>query len=137
PHRPTQWHCPIRFCSICCPLAPCLRRNKAQGRFDLAFFGQRLAFFGNQAGRSCVICALGTGIQGFTTSISTPVGGTFKINNGTGNHSGSAVVQANPFVDSTTGLVDAGNWSVTDPAAPTRTLMIGPSNTPVVTTWRH
>jgi hypothetical protein len=82
-----------------------------------------------------------TRIQGFTTSISTPVGGTiqFKINNGTGNgnyqiniyrlgyyggngatlvttinHSGSPVVQPNPLVDSTTGLVDAGNWSITD-----------------------
>ena len=30
------------------------------------------------------------------------------------NHSGSAGVQPNPLVDSTTGLVDAGNWSVTD-----------------------
>ena len=82
-----------------------------------------------------------TKIQGFTTNISTPVGGTvqFKINNQTGNgiyqidiyrlgyyggngatlvttlnHSGSAVVQPNPIVDSTTGEVDAGNWSVTD-----------------------
>ncbi len=82
-----------------------------------------------------------TKIQGFTTSISTPLGGTvqFKINNQTGNgsysiqiyrlgyyggngatlvktltHSGSAVVQPNPLKDGTTGLVDAGNWSVTD-----------------------
>jgi hypothetical protein len=82
-----------------------------------------------------------TKIQGFTTGISTPVGGAvhFKINNQTGNgtysiniyrlgyyggdgaalvttlnHSGSPVVQPNPLVDSTTGEVDAGNWSVTD-----------------------
>ena len=82
-----------------------------------------------------------TKIQGFTTNISTPVGGTvqFKINNQTGNgtyqiniyrlgyyggngatlvttlnHSGSPVVQPNPLSDPTTGLVDAGNWSVTD-----------------------
>jgi hypothetical protein len=82
-----------------------------------------------------------TQIQGFTTSISTPVGSTvqFKINNLTGNgnyqiniyrlgyyggdgatlvttinHSGSAVVQPTPLTASTTGLVDAGNWSVTD-----------------------
>jgi hypothetical protein len=82
-----------------------------------------------------------TTIQGFTTSISTPVGGTvqFKINNQTKNgsyqiqiyrlgyyggdgatlvttlnHSGSAIVQPNPIVNSTTGEVDAGNWSVTD-----------------------
>jgi hypothetical protein len=82
-----------------------------------------------------------TEIQGFTTSMSTPVGSTvqFKINNQTGNgdyqiqvyrlgyyggdgatlvsainHSGSPVVQPNPIVDSATGEVDAGNWSVTD-----------------------
>jgi hypothetical protein len=30
------------------------------------------------------------------------------------NHSGSPIVQRNPLVDSTTGEVDAGNWSVTD-----------------------
>ncbi|MBV8525752.1 MAG: hypothetical protein JOY71_27185, partial [Acetobacteraceae bacterium] len=80
-------------------------------------------------------------IQGFTTSISTPLGGTvqFKINNETGNgnyqikiyrlgyyggdgatlvttlnHSGNPVVQPNPLVDPTTGATDAGNWSVTD-----------------------
>ena len=82
-----------------------------------------------------------TTIQGFTTGISTPVGGTvqFKINNQTHNgsyqiqiyrlgyyggngatlvttlnHSGSAIVQPNPIVNSTTGEVDAGNWSVTN-----------------------
>lgn len=82
-----------------------------------------------------------TEIQGFTTSISTPLGGTvqFKINNQTGNgtyqiqiyrlgyyggdgatlvttlnHSGSPIVQPNPLTDPTTGEVDAGNWSVTD-----------------------
>ena len=82
-----------------------------------------------------------TKIQGFTTNISTPLGGTvqFKINNQTGNgsysvqiyrlgyyggdgatlvttlsHSGSPVVQPNALTDAATGLVDAGNWSVTD-----------------------
>ncbi len=82
-----------------------------------------------------------TKIQGFTTGISTPLGGTvqFKINNQTGNgnysiqiyrlgyyggdgatlvttlgHTGSPVVQPNALTDAATGLVDAGNWSVTD-----------------------
>jgi hypothetical protein len=83
-----------------------------------------------------------TQIQGFTTSFSTNVGGTvsFKINNQTGsgnyqvniyrlgyyggngatlvttiNHqSASAIVQPAALVDPTTGLVDAGNWQVTD-----------------------
>jgi hypothetical protein len=32
------------------PIGPLLRRNKAQGRFGPAFFGQRLAFFGNHTG---------------------------------------------------------------------------------------
>ena len=81
-------------------------------------------------------------IQGFTTSISTNVGGTvnFKINNQTRNanysiniyrlgyYGGdgatlvttlqhqptSAVIQPAPLTDNSTGLVDAGNWSVTD-----------------------
>ena len=81
-------------------------------------------------------------IQGFTTAISTNLGGTvgFKIDNLTGNpnyhidiyrlgyyggdgatlvttlqHSAAtAVVQPAPLTDPTTGLVDAGNWSVTD-----------------------
>ena len=81
-------------------------------------------------------------IQGFTTAISTNVGGTvsFKIDNLTGSpnyhidiyrigyyggdgatlvttlqHSAaSAVVQPAPLTDPSTGLVDAGNWSVTD-----------------------
>ena len=82
-----------------------------------------------------------TQIQGFTTSMSSPLGGTvqFKINNQTGNgtykiniyrlgyyggngatlvttlnHSGSPVVQPNPIRNSSTGEVDAGNWSVTN-----------------------
>jgi hypothetical protein len=41
------------------PIGPLFETNKAQGDLILLFFGQRLAFFGNQAGRSCVICALG------------------------------------------------------------------------------
>ena len=81
-------------------------------------------------------------IQGFTTSISTNVGGTvnFKINNQTGNakysiniyrlgcyggdgatlvttlqhQATSAVIQPAPLTDPSTGMVDAGNWSVTD-----------------------
>ena len=83
-----------------------------------------------------------TTIQGFTTSISTNVGGEvdFKINNQTGNgnyqiniyrlgyyggdgarlvdtvqhQSTTAIVQPNPITDPATGLVDAGNWQVTD-----------------------
>ena len=83
-----------------------------------------------------------TTIQGFTTSISTNVGGEvdFKINNQTGNanyqiniyrlgyyggdgarlvdtiqhQSTTAIVQPNPITDPSTGLVDAGNWPVTD-----------------------
>ena len=83
-----------------------------------------------------------TKIEGFTTAISTDVGGTvnFKIDNETGtanyqiniyrlgyyggngatlyatiNHQAtSAVVQPAAIVDPTTGEVDAGNWSVTD-----------------------
>ncbi|MET4042698.1 DUF4082 domain-containing protein [Bradyrhizobium sp. RT6a] len=83
-----------------------------------------------------------TQTQGFTTAISTNVGGLvqFKINNLTGNpnyhvdlyrlgyyggngarlvtslqHQGAtAVVQPAPLTDPSTGLVDAGNWSVTD-----------------------
>jgi len=80
-------------------------------------------------------------IQGFTTSMSTNVGGTvdFKINNQTGNanyqiniyrlgyyggdgatlvtsinHQSGTIVQPAALVDPTTGLVDAGNWQVTD-----------------------
>ena len=81
-------------------------------------------------------------IQGFTTSISTNVGGTvnFKINNQTGNanysiniyrlgyyggdgatlvttlqhQATSAVIQPAPLTDPSTGMVDAGDWSVTD-----------------------
>ena len=81
-------------------------------------------------------------IQGFTTSISTNVGGTvnFKVNNQTGNanysidiyrlgyyggdgatlvttlqhQATSAVIQPAPLTDASTGMVDAGNWSVTD-----------------------
>ncbi|MET3332220.1 MULTISPECIES: DUF4082 domain-containing protein [Bradyrhizobium] len=80
--------------------------------------------------------------QGFATAISTNVGGTvqFKINNLTGNpnyhvdvyrlgyyggdgarlvtslqhQAGAAVVQPAALRDPSTGLVDAGNWSVTD-----------------------
>ncbi|MCK1716791.1 DUF4082 domain-containing protein [Bradyrhizobium sp. 141] len=80
--------------------------------------------------------------QGFATAISTNVGGTvqFKINNLTGNPSyrvdvyrlgyyggdgarlvtslqhqaAAAVVQPAPLTDPSRGLVDAGNWSVTD-----------------------
>ncbi|WP_245428041.1 DUF4082 domain-containing protein [Bradyrhizobium sp. MOS003] len=80
--------------------------------------------------------------QGFATAISTNVGGTvqFKINNLTGNpnyhidvyrlgyyggdgarlvtslqhQAAAAVVQPAPLSDPSTGLVDAGNWSVTD-----------------------
>ncbi len=83
-----------------------------------------------------------TKLQGFTTNISTNVGGTvdFKIDNTTGNanyqidiyrlgyyggdgatlvtsinhQSASAIVQPAALVDPTTGLVDAGNWQVTD-----------------------
>ena len=81
-------------------------------------------------------------IQGFTTSISTNVGGTvdFKINNQTGNanyqiniyrlgyyggdgarlvgtinhQSTNSIVQAAPLTDPATGVVDAGNWQITD-----------------------
>ena len=81
-------------------------------------------------------------LQGYTTSISTNVGGTvnFKIDNLTGNpnyqidiyrlgyyggdgarlidaiqhQSSTAVIQPNPITDPTTGLVDAGNWQITD-----------------------
>jgi len=46
------------------PIGPLLRRNKAQGRFGPAFFGQRLAFFGNHTGRSWgkagLFCTLGS-----------------------------------------------------------------------------
>ncbi|WP_370058528.1 DUF4082 domain-containing protein [Bradyrhizobium yuanmingense] len=80
--------------------------------------------------------------QGFATAISTNVGGTvqFKINNLTGNpnyrvdvyrlgyyggngarlitslqhQAAAAIVQPAPIRDVSTGLVDAGNWSVTD-----------------------
>jgi hypothetical protein len=79
-------------------------------------------------------------LQGFTTAISTNVGGTvqFKINNLTGNsnyqiniyrlgyyggdgarlvttvqHTGK-IVQPAPLTNAATGEVDAGNWSVTD-----------------------
>nr|WP_245283135.1 DUF4082 domain-containing protein [Bradyrhizobium sp. WSM2793] len=83
-----------------------------------------------------------TQTQGFTTAISTNVGGTvqFKISNQTGNptyrvdvyrlgyyggngarlvtslqhQAAAAVVQPAPLRDPSTGLVDAGNWSVTD-----------------------
>jgi Domain of unknown function (DUF4082)/Cadherin-like domain len=83
-----------------------------------------------------------TTIQGFTTAISTNVGGTvaFKIDNLTGSPNyhidiyrlgyyggdgatlettiqhlaASAVVQPAPLTNPSTGLVDAGNWSVTD-----------------------
>lgn len=83
-----------------------------------------------------------TTIQGFTTAISTNLGGTvqFKIDNLTGNpnyqidiyrlgyyggdgarlvtslqhQAATSVVQPNPLTDASTGLVDAGNWSVTD-----------------------
>ncbi|SFO57975.1 VCBS repeat-containing protein [Bradyrhizobium sp. Ghvi] len=82
-----------------------------------------------------------TKIQGFTTAISTNLGGTvqFKINNQTGTsnyhidiyrlgyyggdgatlvttlqHQAATVVQPAPLKDASTGLVDAGNWSVTD-----------------------
>ncbi|MCK1735557.1 DUF4082 domain-containing protein [Bradyrhizobium sp. 138] len=83
-----------------------------------------------------------TRIQGFTTAISTNVGSTvqFKINNQTGapnyridiyrlgyyggngarlvttvqHQAATSVVQPAPLKDSSTGLVDAGNWSVTD-----------------------
>jgi hypothetical protein len=83
-----------------------------------------------------------TTIQGFTTAISTNVGGTvsFKIDNLTGNpnyhiniyrlgyyggdgatlettiqhNAASSVVQPAPLTNPSTGLVDAGNWSVTD-----------------------
>ena len=83
-----------------------------------------------------------TTIQGFTTSMSTNVGGEvdFKINNKTGSanyqiniyrlgyyggdgarlvdtiqhQSTTAIVQPNPITDPATGLVDAGNWQVTD-----------------------
>lgn len=81
-------------------------------------------------------------IQGFTTEISTNLGGQvdFKINNHTGNpnyqiniyrlgyyngdgarlittiqhQAATSVIQPNPLTDPSTGLVDAGNWSVTD-----------------------
>ncbi|MET4329771.1 VCBS repeat-containing protein [Bradyrhizobium sp. i1.15.2] len=83
-----------------------------------------------------------TKIQGFTTAISTNIGGTvqFKINNQTGapnyhvdiyrlgyyggngarlitslqHQAATSVVQPTPLKDASTGLVDAGNWSVTD-----------------------
>ncbi|MBR1293788.1 MULTISPECIES: DUF4082 domain-containing protein [Bradyrhizobium] len=83
-----------------------------------------------------------TKIQGFTTAISTNIGGTvqFKINNQTGNpnyridiyrlgyyggngarlittvqhQAATSVVQPAPLKNASTGLVDAGNWSVTD-----------------------
>jgi hypothetical protein len=81
-------------------------------------------------------------IQGFTTAISTNLGGQvdFKINNQTSNpnyqiniyrlgyyggdgatlvtsinhQAASAVVQPDPLRNSATGLVDAGNWQITD-----------------------
>ncbi|WP_375308220.1 DUF4082 domain-containing protein [Bradyrhizobium sp. A11] len=83
-----------------------------------------------------------TRIQGFTTAISTNVGGAvqFKVDNQTGtpnyridiyrlgyyggngarlittmqHQAATSVVQPAPLKDSSTGLVDAGNWSVTD-----------------------
>ncbi|WP_247531575.1 DUF4082 domain-containing protein [Bradyrhizobium sp. 162] len=83
-----------------------------------------------------------TKIQGFTTAISTNVGSTvqFKINNQTGapnyhidiyrlgyyggngarlitslqHQAAASVIQPAPLKDTSTGLVDAGNWSVTD-----------------------
>ncbi|HXT08591.1 MAG TPA: DUF4082 domain-containing protein, partial [Roseiarcus sp.] len=80
-------------------------------------------------------------LQGFTTQMGTNVGGTvqFKIDNLTGKsnysisiyrlgyyggdgarlittlqHTGTVISQPAPLTDPTTGLVDAGNWSVTD-----------------------
>ena len=81
-------------------------------------------------------------IQGFTTSISTNIGGTvdFKINNQTGNgnyqiniyrlgyyggdgarlvgtidhQSSNPIVQPAPLTDPAAGIVDAGNWQITD-----------------------
>jgi hypothetical protein len=81
-------------------------------------------------------------LQGYVTSISTNVGGTvdFKVDNTTGNgtyqidiyrlgyyggdgarlvdtiqhNSSTAIVQPNAITDPSTGLVDAGDWSVTD-----------------------
>jgi len=80
-----------------------------------------------------------TNIEGFTTDISYDLGQTvsFKINTdstdyrveiyrlgyyggdgarlmGTINHEGPAIIQPDPLRDASTGLVDAGNWSVTD-----------------------
>jgi hypothetical protein len=80
-----------------------------------------------------------TNIEGYTTDISATLGGTvdFKINTdsshykidiyrlgyyggdgarlvGSIDHSGANAAQPGAIVDSTTGLVDAGNWSVTD-----------------------
>jgi hypothetical protein len=49
-----------RSCSIRLPVALLLeKRNNGEGWFDLAFFGQRLAIFGQPIGHSCVVCALG------------------------------------------------------------------------------
>ncbi|MCI4677062.1 DUF4082 domain-containing protein [Rhodoblastus acidophilus] len=82
-----------------------------------------------------------TKLEGFTTQMGTNVGGTvqFKIDNLTGNgsytisiyrlgyyggdgarlvttinHSGGVIAQPAALTDPSTGLVDAGNWSVTD-----------------------
>jgi hypothetical protein len=80
-----------------------------------------------------------TNIEGYTTDISVDQGNTvdFKINTGSSNyrieiyrlgyyggdgarlvstiqHSGAGVSQPAPLTDSSTGLVDAGNWQVTD-----------------------
>ena len=94
-----------------------------------------------------------TNLEGYTTQMGTNVGGTvqFKIDNLTGNanytisiyrlgyyggdgarlittinHTGSSVIaQPAPLTDPTTGLVDAGNWSVTDSWAVPSTAVSG------------
>ncbi|MET4290655.1 VCBS repeat-containing protein [Bradyrhizobium sp. LB8.2] len=94
-----------------------------------------------------------TKIQGFTTEISTDIGGTvqFKINNQTGapnyhidiyrlgyyggngarlitslqHQAAASVMQPAPLKDASTGLVDAGNWSVTDSWAVPTTAVSG------------
>jgi len=41
------------------PIGPLLSVTRLKDDLVLLSFGQRLAFFGNHTGRSCVVCALG------------------------------------------------------------------------------
>src|ERR1035437_2675329 len=121
--------------------------NSANGSVTLAAGPNAIVLENEKPGTPQSIWQINPGqdstvLQGYTTSISTNVGGTvdFKVDNltGSGNYqidiyrlgyyggdgarlvdtiqhqSTTAIVQPNPITDPSTGLVDAGNWSVTD-----------------------